>query len=155
MNFSDAPRFDLISNKENTDSNIKFGWITLPSKYRSAWVIDGQHRLYGFSHLTDEFLDQSLFVLAFEKMAVQKEADLFITINHKQKSVQRSLLVSLLADIRMGDSDPLTALSALAAAVVREPRHRQIKPIDSAFRKTRCASGTIAEPNNIRDSERP
>ncbi len=119
VNFSDAPRFDLISNSENTDPNIKFGWITLPSKYRSAWIIDGQHRLYGFSRLDDEYLDQSLFVLAFEKMAVQKEADLFITINHKQKSVPKSLLLSLLADIRVGDSDPSTALSALCSAVVR------------------------------------
>lgn len=135
VNFSDAPRFDLISNKENTDSNIKFGWITLPSKYRSAWVIDGQHRLYGFSYLTDEFLDQSLFVLAFEKMAVQKEADLFITINHKQKSVQRSLLISLLADIRMGDSDPLTALSALASAVVRELNTDKSSPLTQRFAK--------------------
>jgi DGQHR domain-containing protein len=119
INFSDAPQFDLIPNKENTDPRIKFGWVTLPSKYRSAWVIDGQHRLYGFSRLDESFLDQSLFVLAFEKMAVEKEADLFITINHKQKSVPKSLLVSLLADIRMGDSDASTALSALASAVVR------------------------------------
>ena len=119
INFSDSPQFELISNKENTDPNIKFGWITLPSKYRSAWVIDGQHRLYGFSRLDEGFLDQSLFVLAFEKMAVEKEADLFITINHKQKSVPKSLLVSLLADIRMGDADPSTALSALASAIIR------------------------------------
>lgn len=119
INFSDSPQFDIISNKENSDPSIKFGWVTLPSKYRSAWVIDGQHRLYGFSRLDESFLDQSLFVLAFEKMAVEKEADLFITINHKQKSVPKSLLVSLLADIRMGDSDASTALSALASAVVR------------------------------------
>jgi len=119
INFSDSPQFDLISNKENTDPGIKFGWVTLPSKYRSAWVIDGQHRLYGFSRLDDSFLDQSLFVLAFEKMAVEKEADLFITINHKQKSVPKSLLVSLLADIRMGDADASTALSALGSAIVR------------------------------------
>ena len=133
VNFSDAPRFDLISNKENTDPNIKFGWITLPPKYRSAWIIDGQHRLYGFSRLTDEFLDQSLFVLAFEKMAIQKEADLFITINHKQKSVSRSLLVSLFADIRMGDSDPSTALSALASAVVRTLNTDKSSPLARRF----------------------
>ena len=120
VNFSDAPRFDLISSKENTDQTIKFGWITLPSKFRSAWVIDGQHRLFGFSHLDDKFFDQNLFVLAFEKMHGPKEADLFLTINHKQKSVPRSLLTTLLADIRIGDSDPNTALSALASAVVRE-----------------------------------
>ena len=150
VNFSDAPRFDLISNKENTDSNIKFGWITLPSKYRSAWVIDGQHRLYGFSHLTDKLLDQSLFVLAFEKMAVQKEADLFITINHQQKSVPRSLLLDLLADIRMGDSNPSTALTALASNVVRRLNTDKSKPISSTFCNLWHTSGApLAKPDNI------
>lgn len=133
INFSDSPRFDLISNSENTDKNIKFGWLSLPAKYRSAWIIDGQHRLYGFSHLADEFLDQSLFVLAFDKMAVQKEADLFITINHKQKSVPKSLLVSLLADIRMGDSDPSTALSALGSAIVRTLNTDKASPFSRRF----------------------
>ncbi len=120
VNFVKKPRFDLISNSENTDPSIKFGWLTLPSTYKSAWIIDGQHRLYGFSHLMDKNLDQSLFVLAFEEMDNEKEADLFITINHKQKSVPKSLLVSLLADIRLGDSDPSTALSALGSAVIRK-----------------------------------
>ncbi|WCL54358.1 DGQHR domain-containing protein [Gimibacter soli] len=133
VNFSDEPRFDLISNSENTDPNIKFGWLTLPSKYRSAWIIDGQHRLYGFSHLDEAYLDQSLFVLAFEKMAVQKEADLFITINHKQKSVPKSLLVSLLADIRMGDAEPTTALSALGSAIVRSLNTDKTSPLIRRF----------------------
>jgi len=133
VNFSDSPRFDLISRTENSDSKIKFGWITLPSKYRSAWIIDGQHRLYGFSHLDDDYMDQSLFVLAFEKMPVQKEADLFITINHKQKSVPKGLLVSLLADIRMGDSDPSTALTALGSGVVRSLNTDKSSPLARRF----------------------
>ena len=133
INFSDQPQFDLISNEENSDPNIKFGWITLPSKYCSAWIIDGQHRLYGFSHLDDEHLNQSLFVLAFERMPVRKEADLFITINHEQKSVPRSLLISLLADIRMSDSDPSTALSALGSAVVRASNTDSASPLYRRF----------------------
>ena len=133
INFSDKPRFDLISNAENTDRNIKFGWITLPSKYRSAWIIDGQHRLYGFSRIDNSFLDQSLFVLAFNKMPVQKEADLFLTINHEQKSVSRSLLLSLLPDIRMGDRDPSTALSALGSAVVRAMNTDKTCPLARRF----------------------
>lgn len=133
VNFTDVPRFDLISNKDNSDPNLKFGWITLPAKYRSAWIIDGQHRLYGFSHLDSKYQDQSLFVLAFEKMAIQKEADLFITINHKQKSVPQSLLVSLLADLRFGDSDPSSALSALAAAIVRALNTDKSSPLLRRF----------------------
>jgi len=142
VNFSDEPRFDKISNKDNTDPNIKFGWITLPSRYRSAWIIDGQHRLYGFSHLPSNYLDQSLFVLAFSKMPVEKEADLFININSKQKSVPRGLLVSLLADIRMGDSDPSTALSALGSAVQRALDQDETGPLAGRFAK----HGIPAEP---------
>lgn len=133
INFSDHPRFDFISNKENTDPDLKFGWLTLPSKYRSAWIIDGQHRLYGFSHIGDHFFDNKLFVLAFEKMAVEREADLFITINHKQKSVPKSLLVSLLADIRMGDDDPSTALSALGSAIARTLNTDKSSPFSRRF----------------------
>ncbi len=133
VNFTDSPRFDLIANKENSDPTLKFGWITLPAKYRSAWIIDGQHRLYGFSHLDDKFLDQSLFVLAFERMATQKEADLFITINHKQKSVPQGLLVSLLADLRIGDSDPSNSLSALSAAIVRTLNTDKSSPFSRRF----------------------
>lgn len=120
VNFTVTPRFDHISNKENTDPNIKFGWITLPSIYRSAWIIDGQHRLYGFSYLDNKHLDQSLFVLAFAKLPPKKEAEMFITINNKQKSVPRSLLLGLLPDLKMGDDDPNTALSAIASTIQRE-----------------------------------
>lgn len=150
VNFSDSVHFNPISNKDNTDPNIKFGWLTLPSKYRSAWIIDGQHRLYGFSHLDDKFLDNNLFVLAFERMAVEKEADLFITINHKQKSVPKSLLVSLLADIRMGDGDPSTALSALGSAIARMLNTDKSSPLSRRF----TIHGVPPEPNqNLTVSE--
>lgn len=36
--------FQKMENFENT----AFGKLTLPGQYGSAWVIDGQHRLYGF-----------------------------------------------------------------------------------------------------------
>jgi len=133
VNFVDEPRFDLLENTENTDQNTRFGWLTLPKKYKSAWIIDGQHRLYGYSHLDDTYLDQSIFVIAFAKMDVHREADLFITINHKQKSVPRSLLVSLLADIRMEDSDPSTSLSALASAIIRSLNTSKTSPLGRRF----------------------
>ena len=150
INFSDSLRFDLISNKANKNQAIKLGRVTLPTRYRSAWIIDGQHRLYGFSRLDDKFLDQDLFVLGFEKMAVEKEADLFITINHKQKSVPRSLLVSLLADIRLGDDDPATALAALGSAVIRRMNTDKTSPLARRF----ATPGIPPDPNqNLTISE--
>jgi DNA sulfur modification protein DndB len=134
-NFVDSPKFEPLSNKDNTDSNVKFGWLTLPSKYRSVWIIDGQHRLFGFSDLGEKFLQQSLVVLAFDKMDGHKEADLFITINHKQKSVPPGLLLTLLADLRMGDPNPGTALSALGSAVVRTINRDKTSPLGGRFAK--------------------
>lgn len=133
LNFIVSPKFDLLPNKQNTDRNIKFGWLYLPKIYKSAWIIDGQHRLYGYSHLTEKFLNQSLFVAAFEKMSTQKEADLFITINHTQKSVPKGLLVTLLADLRMSSSDPRTRLSAIASNVVRNLNSDKTSPLYNRF----------------------
>jgi len=119
VNFTESCRFDLLSNKDNADPNIQFGLLYLPSKFKSAWVIDGQHRLYGFSNIPDRFLDTSLFVLAFEKMDTKTEADLFITINHEQRSVPKGLLVTLQADLKLGSGDPKESILALASALVR------------------------------------
>lgn len=134
-NFVSEPKFELLSNKDNSDESIKFGWLTIPSKYRSLWIIDGQHRLYGFTDLDDKFLDHSLFVLAFKGMDSRKEADLFITINHKQKSVPPGLLLTLLADLRMGDPNPSTSLSALSSAVVRTINADRTSPLGGRFAK--------------------
>jgi DNA sulfur modification protein DndB len=119
LNFVDKCRFDLLPKETLGPKELKFGWLYLPNKYKSAWVIDGQHRLYGFSNLPDKFLDQSLFILAFEKMDTKTEADLFITINHEQKSVPKSLLIALQADLKLGSSDPREAVAALCSGLVK------------------------------------
>jgi len=150
VNFSEKPRFDLLPNKENEDPNLKFGWLTLPNKYRSAWIIDGQHRLYGYSGLDEHFLSQSITVLAFEGMAKAKEADLFISINHKQKSVPKGLLVALLADLKLGDPDPKTALSALASAAVRTLNNDKTSAF---FQRFRLPDVPPSEQQNLTISE--
>ena len=60
VNFERRCRFDLLSNKDNSDSAVKFGWLHLPNTYKSAWIIDGQHRLFGFSHLPDQYWSRDL-----------------------------------------------------------------------------------------------
>jgi DNA sulfur modification protein DndB len=121
----------LLPNKHNADKNTKFGWLYLPNKYKSAWVIDGQHRLYGFSNIPTSFLDNILFVVAFGRMDTQTEAELFITINHEQRSVPKSLLVALQADLKLGSGDPKEALGALASAFDSINVRRYEQPIFS------------------------
>lgn len=133
INFVSSPRFEPLTTRDDTSTDVRLGWLTLPQLYRSAWIIDGQHRLYGYSHLSNALLDENLFVLAFDRMNTRKEADLFITINHKQKSVPKGLLMSLLADLKLGDQDPKTAVSALASAVVRALNTDKTSPLSRRF----------------------
>lgn len=118
LNFTKPCRFDLLP-KENTDPSTKFGWLYLPKSYKSAWVIDGQHRLYGYSHLTGKWLDQPIPVIAFELLPTVEEADLFVTINHEQKQVPKSILVSLQADLKINSEVPKERLGALASSVAK------------------------------------
>jgi DGQHR domain-containing protein len=118
INFTKVCRFDLLP-KDNTDPVTRFGWLYLPRSYKSAWVIDGQHRLYGYSHLAGKYLDQPLAVIAFELLPVTDEANLFVTINHEQKSVPKSVLVGLQADLKINSSVPKEKLGALASSVAK------------------------------------
>ncbi len=120
VNFKDLCRFDLLSSKEDSTENLKFGWLHLPCRYKSAWVIDGQHRLYGYSRLSDKYLQHNLFVLAFEGLDITTEADLFITINNTQKKVPKTIRVALEADLKWGSPEPQERLEALASALIRK-----------------------------------
>lgn len=119
VNFTEECQFDLLPNKDNADPHIKFGLLHLPNRYKSAWIIDGQHRLYGYSHLDDKWLDQSLAVIAFENMATKDEANLFVTINQKQKSVKPAVILSLKSDLKWGSTNPSERLEALASRIVK------------------------------------
>lgn len=116
INFTRPVRFDKISHDEQ--SGIAYGQLYLPDKYRSAWVIDGQHRLYGFSPIEDSFLDQNVIVLAFEMLPTVEEADLFVTINHEQKSVPKHLLDDLEGDLKWGSGVPSERIGAIAARLI-------------------------------------
>ena len=98
-----------------------FGTLHLPPRYGAAWVIDGQHRLYGyaFARLDDGFNEDStrLSVLAYDNLPATKEADLFIDINSKQVKVSTGLLVELYADLHWCSPDREQALQALRSRI--------------------------------------
>ncbi len=143
INFTEKCRFDLLPNKENADPGTKFGWLYLPRKYKSAWVIDGQHRLYGYSNIDEKHWDQNVAVIAFEEMDTKDEAELFVTINHKQKSVPKSVIVSLQSDLKWGSDDPKERLSALCSRLVKTLNSDPTSPFFQRF----AVQGVVAKEN--------
>ena len=117
INFDTRPRFDRKSADE--ESGVQFGELHLPDRFKSAWIVDGQHRLYGYSVIDEKYSKQPVTVIAFEGLGRDEEADLFVTINHEQKSVPRTLLDELDADLKWGSSVPSERLSSMAARIVQ------------------------------------
>jgi DNA sulfur modification protein DndB len=84
--------------QEGGPEGARYGTLHLNPAYRSAWIIDGQHRLFAYSG-HERAQTSHLSVLAFQNLPASQQAQLFIDINHEQKSVKRSLLQELYAEL--------------------------------------------------------
>ena len=79
--------FERAKQESDRDEGV-FGWLNISHSYKSAWIIDGQHRLFAYSG--HELSKKGVFsVLAFEGIPSGVQAQLFVDINAKQKSISR------------------------------------------------------------------
>lgn len=90
----DFQRLKQENEKEESEASGMLGWLHLRPAFKSAWIIDGQHRLFSYSG-HPRAKTGHLAVLAFEGIPPSAQARLFVDINAKQKSVKTSLLQEL------------------------------------------------------------
>ncbi|MEC0181346.1 DGQHR domain-containing protein [Paenibacillus peoriae] len=136
-------RFEKIRQEVDTDSGL-LGWLDIEPAYKSAWIIDGQHRLFAYSGL-EKASSARLSVLAFEGLPASAQAQLFVDINAKQKSVKQSLLQELYAELHWDSSDPQIRVRAIISKVVQElgenpdsPLYNRVQSADSSKDSLRC-----------------
>lgn len=67
--------------------------ISIPTDRKTAWVIDGQHRLFGFEYAKKQC---PLLVIAFLQLPLEEKVNVFVTINTEQKRLPSSLCLDLL-----------------------------------------------------------
>lgn len=90
-------RFESSSSQvENSISKI--GILHLPKKYRSAYIIDGQHRLYGYIGSVYGG-SNTIPVVAFVNLDRKQQVELFMQINENQKPVPKNLRNTLNSDL--------------------------------------------------------
>ena len=91
--------------------------VTLPPYFGSAWIIDGQHRIYGYA---DSELkgSETVPVVAFVEESPEAQARIFLDINEKQKAIRSDLRWDLYEDIYLEATEPreqtLYAVSMIA-----------------------------------------
>jgi DNA phosphorothioation-associated DGQHR protein 1 len=76
---------------EMQQGNDDVGTLVIPSSAKLAAVVDGQHRLYGFEHISiKERGGMPLLCAVYLDLPNPFQAYLFATINYNQKSVDKS-----------------------------------------------------------------
>ncbi len=148
VNFRDDVRYEKQSSFE--DRQISFGNLFLPDRFKTVWIIDGQHRLFGFTEASKDSNSQTLPVLAFEKLSTVAEAELFATINSKQQKVARGLLDELAGELKLTSDDFSERMGAIASRALDmmatesgSPFEDRMKTADLADSETICL--TISE----------
>jgi len=93
------------SNTQVSDAISRTGILYLPKRYRSAFIIDGQHRLYGYAN--SEYKNKNTIpVVAFINLERKEQVRLFMQINENQKAVPKNLRNTLNSDL-LWDSENL------------------------------------------------
>lgn len=118
-------QFDL-SDKQGSDGVTKLGILHLPNEYRSAYIIDGQHRLYGYSD-SKYAKTNSIPVVAFENMDQKEQVKLFMEINENQKAVSKNLRNTLNADLLWVSDNPIERREALRSRIAQDLGDKELR----------------------------
>lgn len=94
------------SSNQPANAISRIGVLHLPKKYKSAYIIDGQHRLYGYANSKYK-LTNTIPVVALVNIDRSEQVRLFMQINENQKAVSKDLRNTLDADL-LWDSESYT-----------------------------------------------
>jgi len=91
------------NNRDIQDAiNYNNGKLTFPLTYCSAWIIDGQHRVFGFLNTRFEKNPSDQFrlpVVAFKSLDDVLQNRTFVNINYNQKKIDPTLLCDLATSV--------------------------------------------------------
>ena len=108
-----------LSSLQDEASISKIGLLKLPQRYKSVYIIDGQHRLYGYAN-TQYKETNTIPVVAFLDLAKNDQIKLFMEINENQKSVSKNLRTTLNADLLWDSENPTERNTALFSRIAQE-----------------------------------
>lgn len=122
--------FKPSSPKDLAGSQTKIGILELPQKYKSIYIIDGQHRLYSYADSKSNLSKKvTVPVVAFVNLSGDEQLDMFMNINQNQKSVSANLRITLEADLKFGSSNLADAAVGLKNRVALDLGEKETSPL--------------------------
>lgn len=134
--------------QESTATTSLVGWLRLRPAYKTAWVIDGQHRLYAYAD-HPHAKESTISVLCFADLEASEQARLFVDINAEQRKVKQNLLQELFAELHWDSNEPNEQVKAIVSKAIQaldsekdSPFYKRILKADDRRTDTRCISLT-------------
>ncbi|SNS73324.1 DNA sulfur modification protein DndB [Ekhidna lutea] len=122
-------KLDFVkANTQASSSIASIGILKIPKRYRSAYIIDGQHRLYGYANSIYKS-SNSIPVVAFVDLDRTEQVKLFMEINKNQKAVPKNLRNTLEADLLWTSKSYTEQMEALRSRISIELGENRNSPL--------------------------
>lgn len=123
VNFDDSNKKNRIQFEQaaggSDDTKTKLGYLTIPNAYCIAYIIDGQHRVYGYAG--SKYKDTNTIpVVAFDGLPSEEQLRIFMDINEHQKAVNPGLRLDLTEDLNWDSPRLDSRLKALRSSIIKQ-----------------------------------
>lgn len=119
LNFSATKhRIQFEPSSRSSDSSSRFGMLKIPNAYGIAYIIDGQHRVYGYAN-SNYKESNTIPVVAFNNLTTIEQLEIFMDINQNQKAVSPSLRYDLEEDLFWDSDRADSRLKALRSSIIK------------------------------------
>ncbi len=123
VNFDDSNKKNRIQFEQaaggSDDTKTKLGYLTIPNAYCIAYIIDGQHRVYGYAG--SKYKDTNTIpVVAFDGLPSEEQLKIFMDINEHQKAVNPGLRLDLTEDLNWDSPRLDSRLKALRSSIIKQ-----------------------------------
>lgn len=102
----------------SSDSSSRFGILKIPNAYAIAYIIDGQHRVYGYANSIYKE-SNTIPVVAFNNLSTIEQLEIFMDINQNQKAVSPSLRLDLEEDLFWDADRADSRMKALRSSIIK------------------------------------
>lgn len=129
VNFSEKDaKLEFQAHKRGEDTGSRTGILKIPNAYGIAYIIDGQHRIYGYAN--SDFKDTNTIpVVALVGLAASEQLELFMDINQNQKAVSPTLRITLEEDLFWNSPRLDSRMKALRSSIIRQLGGDQSGPL--------------------------
>lgn len=119
LNFNKDEQLQFERSGKAEGSLAKLGTLKIPNAYAIAYIIDGQHRIYGYAQSKYKE-NNTVPVVAFYGLDSTDQLKIFMDINENQKAVSPTLRITLEKDLYWNSDRADSRLKALRSSIIEE-----------------------------------